>query len=232
MHILAVSIAAWNCGMAISVDEQTIGFQGRHGDKLRITYKKEGDGFQCDALCNDEYNFSFYFRNHPPPKKYVDMRLSPLHARVMALFDDLKEDYHRCGIDNLYSSARFCKDAFNHEQKVLLHGVAQKGGRGIPAHVLQEEVNNRKEQELVRGTVKACKLVGDKKCPQLCAVSVYDTKPVHFLTMCNDSIKWIKKEQKVYNKEEGKSQNIEFLRLNVNDEYNFGMGHVDVLDQL
>ena len=50
--------------------------------------------------------------------------------------------------------------------------------------------------------------------------------------MCNDSIKLIKKEQKVYNKEECKSQNIEFLRLNVNDEYNFGMGHVDVLDQL
>ena len=31
-------------------DEQTLGFQGQHADKLRITHKGEGDGFQCDAL--------------------------------------------------------------------------------------------------------------------------------------------------------------------------------------
>ena len=33
-------------GRDISGDEPTIGFQGRHADMLRITYKAEGDGFQ------------------------------------------------------------------------------------------------------------------------------------------------------------------------------------------
>ena len=35
---------AWQLGRDISGDEQTIGFQGRHADKLRITYKAEGMG--------------------------------------------------------------------------------------------------------------------------------------------------------------------------------------------
>ena len=66
-----VSMEAWKCGRIISVDEQTIGFQGRHGAKLRITYKREGDGFQCDALCDDGYTYTFYFRHQPAPEKYL-----------------------------------------------------------------------------------------------------------------------------------------------------------------
>jgi hypothetical protein len=50
-----------------SVDEMTIGFQGSHKDKRRITYKAEGDGFQCDALCQEGYCYQHYFRNDPAP---------------------------------------------------------------------------------------------------------------------------------------------------------------------
>jgi hypothetical protein len=39
----------------ISIDEQMIGFKG----KLQISYKKEGDGFQCDTICCDGYTYSF-----------------------------------------------------------------------------------------------------------------------------------------------------------------------------
>jgi hypothetical protein len=54
-------------GKWISVDEQTISFKGRHVDKLRINYKKEGDGFQCDAICSDGYTFTVYFQNIAAP---------------------------------------------------------------------------------------------------------------------------------------------------------------------
>ena len=71
--------------------EHTTGFQGRRPSKLRITYKKEVDGFQCDALCNDEYTFIFYFRHDPPPVKYTSIGLSPLHALVIAIFDEVTD---------------------------------------------------------------------------------------------------------------------------------------------
>ena len=70
-----------------------------------------------------------------------------------------------------------------------MHGVTCKSGRGLPASIMQEELHNRKEQEKVRGTFIAAELVGDIKCPSLIAVSVYDTKPVHFLSMAVDNIK-------------------------------------------
>jgi len=72
-------MAAWNLGCDISGDEQTIGFKGQHKDKLRITYKAEGDGFQCDAICKDGYTWTFYFPNKAAPKKWLDKGLSALH---------------------------------------------------------------------------------------------------------------------------------------------------------
>jgi len=51
----------WAPGIFVAIDEQTIGFQGQSGMKLRISYKREGDGFQCDAVCDSGYTFSFIF---------------------------------------------------------------------------------------------------------------------------------------------------------------------------
>ena len=56
------------------------------------------------------------------------------------------------------------------------------------------------------------------RCTGLCAASFYDTKLVHFLTMCNEKIQWTKKEILVYNKEKGKTEKLEFLRLNINND--------------
>ena len=35
----------------------------------------------------------------------------------MALFDDVTDEYHECGVDNLYVSAKFCRDTYNHTKK-------------------------------------------------------------------------------------------------------------------
>ena len=49
----------WIPGKWVAINEQTIGFQGALSMKLRISYKREGDGFQCDAVCDRGYTFSF-----------------------------------------------------------------------------------------------------------------------------------------------------------------------------
>ena len=231
-HMQIVCAEAWDPGVDFSGDEQTIGFQGAHADKLRINYKAEGDGFQTGALCENGYTFAFYFRNQPAPSKYLKQGLSPLHSRIMGLFDVLRHKYHRVQFDNLYLSAKFCRASWNHPKKVLVAGVTRKGGRGIPSCVKQEELVNKKEIMKARGTVKAAILKGDGDCPNLVAVSVYDTKPVHFLSMKCDSIKWVVKTKLVYCNETGRREPMKFLRLNVNNDYNQDMGHVDVSDQL
>ena len=111
--------------------------------------------------------------NEPPPTKYISKGFSPLHSRVLSLFDSLKDDHHQCGMDNLYNSAKFCRAAYQHERKVLCHGVTRKGVRGIPDCVKQEEKKSRTEQIKVRGTVKAAILMGDDRVPCLIACIKY-----------------------------------------------------------
>ena len=67
--------------------------------------------------------------------------------------------------------------------------------------VQQEEMKNRTLLDSVCGTVKVAKLEGDPECPCLIASSVYDTKPVHYLSMITEKVEWIKKEKDVYNVE-------------------------------
>ena len=80
---------------------------------------------------------------------------------------------------------------------------------------------------------KVTVLKGNPGCPDLIAVSVCDTKPVHFLSMSSESIKWVKKnKQHVYCIDTGKMEEMEFLQLNLNDDFNQDMCHVDRGDQL
>ena len=80
--------------------------------------------------------------------------------------------------------------------------------------------------------MKAAKLVCDTGCPKLIALSIYDTKPVHYLSMVYKSIKWKKLERKVYNVDTNRVEALIFFRLNRIDTYNHGMGNVDLADQL
>jgi hypothetical protein len=57
----------WIPGKWVAIDEQMIGFKGRSGMKLHIYYKGEGGGFQCDALCDKGYTYSFFFWHSNAP---------------------------------------------------------------------------------------------------------------------------------------------------------------------
>ena len=92
--------------------------------------------------------------------------------------------------------------------------------------------NVKEKMYVMRGTTKAAVLKDDDECLNLVASSVYDTKPVHFLSMISKGIKWVEKERIVYNVETGQNEPVKFLRLDYIDNYNNTMGHVDVSDQL
>ena len=233
-HVMRVSKDAIMIGKHISVDEQDIGFQGNHRDKQRISYKRVGDGFLVDALCADGYTYCWFFRNQPAPKKWVEKGLSPLHSRVLSLYSQLPKNtknYH-CKMDNLFMSAKFAKFAkCSSKVPVLIHGVCRSHNRGLPKCIEQKLLTKKSELAAARGTLKVAKLVGDPTC-ELVAASLYDQKPVYLLSSSCDSVKWIKKDRKLYHKKEGKKVNVPFYRLNLIDDYNMHMNNVDIADQL
>ena len=47
----------WLLGLEFSVDDTIMGFKGKHKDKIQITYKNEGDGFQMNSLCKEDYTY-------------------------------------------------------------------------------------------------------------------------------------------------------------------------------
>ena len=49
----------WILDIYFVIDEITIGFQCMHDDTRCMTYKNEGYGFQCDALCQDGFFYQF-----------------------------------------------------------------------------------------------------------------------------------------------------------------------------
>ena len=51
---------AWLLVCDFHVNRKSIGFKGRYEDKMRISHKNEGDGFQADALCDRGYSYAFF----------------------------------------------------------------------------------------------------------------------------------------------------------------------------
>lgn len=234
-HMLEVFSDSYDVGKDISGVEQDSPFQGKHQDKQRVNYKKAGDGFMIDSICEDGFTISFYPRNSPAPTKWLQKGFSPTHSRILHMLDTLDGQYYRCGMDNLFISAKFLRGAFaDCSSKVMIHGVCRKTGRGIPSCILQadeKDPTSVRAQQL-RGTTKAAVLVGDSGCKDLCAFSVYDVKPVYFMSMAAENLNWKVKERKVYDVTKKKEVKMKFLRTEIQDNYNNNMNSVDIADQL
>jgi len=173
----------WIPGKCVAIDEQTIGFQGALSMKLRISYKREGDGFQCDALCDRGYTYSFWFRHGPPPTlgpEFKDLELSPTACRVIWLAQRLSNKWTRIYMDNLFNSVKLFEGLYR--AKALAHGVVRTNGRGLPLAIIQKEEKNKDLAEKLRGTTKAAQFKHNPQCPNVLAASTYDTKPVHLLS--------------------------------------------------
>ena len=199
-HMQEVFIDSYDVGRDISGDEQDSPFQGKHADKQQVNYKKAGDGFLIDSICEDGFTIFFYPRNAPPPKKWIDKGFSPTHSRILHMLDHLPGKYYRCYMDNLFISARFLRGAYAVcSSKVMIHGVCRKTGRGLLSSVFQvdEGLPHSAKAQAARGTTKAAVLVGDDTCKDLVTFSVYDVKPVYFMSMAAENLNWKVKERKV-----------------------------------
>ncbi len=62
---------------------------------------------------------------------------------MLKLFDSVKEQYHQSGVDNLYISAKFFKDAYQHPKCTLLYGVAQNHVMCLPQFFIQDGKKER-----------------------------------------------------------------------------------------
>ena len=223
----------WVTGKFVAIDEQTIGFKGKHGLSLRITYKREGDGYQCDALCEDGYTFSFYFRHGDAPDvpdELKHLNLSPTARRVVYLLMKLPNMWTNCFMDNLFNSRKLYTAAYIVGQ--LCQGVTRTNGRGICDEVVMTAEVDPKKAEARRGESKCAVYMDDPDCPNLVCVSVYDTKPVHILSTIATHVDWKTMTRDVYAASEGKCVPMKYLRLTLIDEYNNFMNAVDLADQL
>ena len=231
-HLNKVCIQAASLPENLSVDEQTIAFQGMSKLKSRIKYKKTGDGFQCDSICSNGYTITFFFRHQPAPKKYIEKGYSPLHSRIMFMFDQLKNKHHSIFMDNLYMSATFARNAFISDNKIKIHGVTRTDKRGLPKCIMQIEVQNEKIADELRNTVKVAVLEGDSKVQDLIAISFYDSKPVYFLSTVIPDVKWSLVSKKIFSQSLHRKVLLPFLRPNFVDKYNMDMNSVDRADHL
>ncbi len=69
-------------------------------------------------------------------------------------------------------------------------------------------------------------------CPDVLAVSTYNTKLVYLFSMAAKMVEWIVKEKKVWSATDNNKSLIKFLHLNNIEDYNMHMKSTDIADQL
>ena len=97
---------------------------------------------------------------------------------------------------------------------MLCHGVTRKGDHGLPTQFIQEEVKIKKGQLEDFWTTNEAVLKGKPKTPNLVASSVYEIKPVQYLSVVSYDLKCVVTEKYVFNVDMGRNENLVFLWMN------------------
>ena len=160
------------------------------------------------------------------------LNISALYVRVLGLFGILQDMFHMFGCDNLYISVNLCKEAYNHHSKVIINAMCRHFGRGFPSVVIQREVKIPGKKKRVNGMVTDAILVRDPLLSDLVAICVHDTKPISFLSMCCETVQWVKKSRQIYDSSTKIVKMHIFFFLNINGLYNKEMGDMDITDQI
>ena len=80
----------------------------------------------------------------------------------------------------------------------MTHGVFRVHDRGLPPCIIMVEQTTDVSKVQARGSVNAVVLKNDTKVKDVLTFSVYDTKPVHFISTAATSLKWVNKKRRVY----------------------------------
>ena len=102
--------------------------------------------------------------------------------QVFSLSDQMKSKHQKCVLDSLYMSVKFCKKYYKFNNSVLVLVVTHKIVFGLWDRVNQGIFTRKNDTISSRGTVKADVLTGDREFPNKNTASVYDTKPIIFLS--------------------------------------------------
>ena len=113
-----------------------------------------------------------------------------------------------------------------------MNGVTRAKDCGLPRFFIQQEETQKLNKSRAIGEIKAGVIEGDAYCSGLVCCSIYDTKPIHFLTMASEEIKYITKERDVYDIQNHNRVAMGFHRKNLQEEYNYGMNKIGLGDQL
>ncbi len=89
-------------------------------------------------------------------------------------------------MENLFNSVKPFMALYR--EHTLAHGVAWMHVGGLQDSVIQWEEKNVKKMESLRGMTKAARMEENPTFPDILAVSVYDTKPVHILLTAADLV--------------------------------------------
>ena len=224
----------WRPGKNVALDEMTIGFKGRCAMVTRIKYKKEGDGFQCDCICEDGYCYTFWFRCDVPPRPAPD-DVSARDNRCLWLVEQLPGMWYNLWMDNLFTSFKFGKMLA--DRQCLFGGTCQTvDWRGLHSKVVQKEEKTAKGKAEKRGTILASYRSDGlpANCEIICT-SYYDEesdKPFHMMSNIIESVEIKIVRKSCFSTNRLEHFTVELKRLSLGYLYNQHMNSVDISDQL
>ena len=223
----------WRPGKSLSLDEETAGCKARCAlvTRIKTSQKKEGDGFQFDAICEDGYTISFWARCDVLPCAQPK-DVSPRDTRCAWLVEQLPGAWYHMWMDNLYTSWKF-GEMLAARQCLFGGTMRNEDWRGIHKAVVQKVVTKAAELEKAKGTLLAS--VRAQGMPQGCEVictSFYDDAPFMMMSNIVGSVNVIEIHRKCYSTGTQKHFWVIVKRLSLADLYNHNMNQVDLADQL
>ena len=225
--------SAYLPGKDASLDEETAGCKARCAivTRIKTSQKKEGDGFQADAICEDGYTITFWFRcDNLPCAQEKDV--SPRDTRCAWLVEQLPGAWYRLWMDNLYTSFKF-GEMLAKRQCLFGGTVRNEAWRGMHDAVIQKVQTKAAELEKAKGTLLAS--VRAEGMPQGCEVictSYYDDAPFMMMGNVVEGVEVIEIHRKCYSTGTQKHFWAIIKRLSLADLYNHNMNSVDLADQL